>query len=269
VTSRASALLRGIIGRNRRSAPVKALHRLAGLVESAYFNEGASFETNGERRLIERLGRADFRIAFDVGANHGDWSLHALGAWPQCRIHAFEVAPPTYEALVSKVAASKHASRMTLNCLGLSDTDSTQEMFYFPHHPELTCDLRRHVEYEMVPFEARLASGDAYASEHQLDAVDFVKIDVEGSEHRVLRGLGSRLSSAKIHCLQFEYGAFSTQTRVLLADYYSLLSRNYWLGKIYPDYVEFTEYDWRLEDFRFANYCGVSKSRPELRDLLT
>jgi hypothetical protein len=85
----------------------------------------------------------------------------------------------------------------------------------------------------------------------------------------VLKGLSSRLREAKIHCLQFEYGAFSTQTRFLLADYYSLLSEQYWIGKIYPTYVEFREYEWTMEDFRFANYCCVSKARPDLRELLT
>ena len=73
---------------------------------------------------------------------------------------------------------------------------------------------------------------------------------------------------AVVQCLQFEYGAFSTQTRFLLGDYYALLSENYWIGKIYPAYVDFRPYDWTMEDFRFANYCGVSKLRPDLRNVL-
>jgi hypothetical protein len=99
-------------------------------------------------------------------------------------------------------------------------------------------------------------------------AIDFLKIDVEGAEARVLNGFSRRLASQDVHCVQFEYGAFSVQTKVLLGDYYAMLADSYWIGKIYPNYVEFKEYDWTMEDFRFSNYCCVSRLRSDLRDLL-
>ena len=141
-------------------------------------------------------------------------------------------------------------------------------MYYFPQHPELTCDLPRHDSYSAVPFDAQLATGDEYCDEHSIDSVDFLKIDVEGAEFRVMKGFSERLSAQKIHCMQFEYGAFSTQTRFLLGDYYSLLSGSYWIGKIFPTYVDFQDYQWTMEDFRFSNYCCVSKLRPDLRKIL-
>src|SRR5437667_5112242 len=115
-------------------------------------------------------------------------------------------------------------------------------MIYFPDHPDLTCDLIRHDGYRKVSFQATLSTGDHYARERGIETIDFLKIDVEGAEHKVLKGLGETLSAQRIHCLQFEYGAFSTQTKVLLSDYYSLLSERYWLGKIYPTYVDFRDY---------------------------
>ena len=141
-------------------------------------------------------------------------------------------------------------------------------MYYFPQHPELTCDLPRHDSYSAVPFDAQLATGDEYCDEHSIDSVDFLKIDVEGAEFRVMKGFSERLSAQKIHCMQFEYGAFSTQTRLLLGDYYSLLSQSYWIGKIFPTYLDFQDYHWTMEDFRFSNYCCVSKLRPDLRKIL-
>jgi len=267
---RAKIFARQWIGRNRRSAPAKLLHEVASFVESAYWNEGSSLTVNGEGDLLRKLRNSDFKVAFDVGANEGDWVREALAFWPQCHIHAFEVAPPTFQLLTDQVGRSKDNGRVTLNNLGLSDSDSAgvKEMYYFPQHPDLTCDLPRHEGYEVVPFEANLCTGDHYIQTHQIDTVDFLKIDVEGAEHRVLKGLADSLAHDKIQCLQFEYGAFATQTRVLLADYYALLSQRYWIGKIYPTYVDFRDYDWLMEDFRFANYCGVSKSRPDLRKIL-
>ena len=255
------------IGTNRDSAAVRCLHRSAEFVESAWNNEGASFAANGEQKVIDLLKPAGLAVALDVGANFGDWSLAACAAWPDCTVHAFEVAPPTFATLSTNVALSTFASRVNVHHQGLSDCAANAEMYYFPDHPELTCDLPRH-KHVRVPFNAELITGDSVITKLGLNRVDFVKIDVEGAEHRVLKGFSTALASGKIQCLQFEYGAFSIQTRFLLADYYSLLEEAYWIGKVQLGGVEFADSDWKMESFRFANYCCVSRARPDLRALL-
>src|SRR5262249_46667438 len=92
---------RHVIAGKRRSAPIRLLHNVTSFVESAYSNEGSNFALNGEKHLIQSLRPANFKVALDVGANDGDWLEAALSAWPQCFIHAFEVAPPTFERLAS------------------------------------------------------------------------------------------------------------------------------------------------------------------------
>lgn len=67
----------------------------------------------------------------------------------------------------------------------------------------------------------------------------------------------------------FEYCPFAIQTKKLLTDFYSLLADKYWIEKIYPNYVEFRDYQWQMEVFEFANYCAVSRSRPDLREMLS
>jgi FkbM family methyltransferase len=265
---RFKAEARALIGKHRRSTPVAWAHSLASFVESAYANEGSSFADNGERSVLERLAPASFGTAFDVGANHGDWLLGAVSRWPHCEIHAFEVAPRTFERLHTRIASRSDRGRITLNNLGLSDVTGVQPMFYFPDHPELTCDIARHDGLASVTFDARLDRGDAYLAAHAIERLDFLKIDVEGAEHRVLKGLTRALGEGRVQCIQFEYGAFSTQTRVLLADYYALLQEHFWIGKIYPTYVDFRDYEWTMEDFRFANFCAVLRRRADLKALL-
>jgi hypothetical protein len=104
--------------------------------------------------------------------------------------------------------------------------------------------------------------------QHAPDAIDFLKIDVEGAEHRVLEGAAETLARRRIKVLQFEYGAFSIDTRFLLKDFFAVLGGQFCIGKIYPTYVDFGDYDWRCEDFRFANYLCISRDHPELRRLL-
>ena len=73
------------------------------------------------------------------------------------------------------------------------------------------------------------------------------------------------IDAGRLSCIQFEYGAFSIETRMLLADYYKLLADRYWIGKLFPTYVEFTDYHWTMETFRFANFVCVDRSRPDLK----
>jgi FkbM family methyltransferase len=246
---------------------VRALHYMAEFIESAYENEEWDMAVNGEAALLRRLQPAGFTTVLDVGAHVGDWSVEALLAWPSSQVHAFEVAAPTYEELTRRVAAAGVSARLILNPVGLSDRTTTRDMYFFPDHPQLTCDMPRHAEHRATRFQAQLLKGDTYAAQHGLARIDFVKIDVEGAEHLVIRGFHDTIESGRLDCIQFEYGAFSLQTRVLLADYYDLLGSRYWIGKIYPTHVEFKDYDWRMESFRFVNFLCVSRSRPDLQAL--
>jgi len=258
---------RRFIARKRQSLSVRTLHRLATFVEEAYENDEWDMCANGETNVLRRLAGADFRTAFDVGAHVGNWSIEALTCWPRSSVHAFEVAPPTFDRLKHQVDAAGLSSRVTLNCQGLSDATGSREMYYFPDHPHLTSDVARH-PHPSRPFLANLVSGDEYLEQHGIAAVDFMKIDVEGAEHLVLRGLRRSLDASRIDCLQFEYGAFSVQTRILLADYYAMLASRYWVGKIFPTHVEFRDYDWTMESFRFANFLCVARRRPDLKAMV-
>jgi FkbM family methyltransferase len=255
------------IARKRRCQPVQVIHRLTSFLEDAYENVEWDLAVNGETALIRRLAPAGFTTAFDVGAHVGDWSIAALSAWPACHVHAFEVAPATFERLASRIGSAGFSSRVSLNGTGLSDAGGRREMYFYAEHPHLTGEKPWHTCYRATPFQADLVEGDAYVAERRIDAIDFIKVDVEGAEHRVLNGLRSAMEEGRLHCLQFEYGAFSLQTRVLLADYYEMLGARYWIGKVYPTHVEFSDYDWTMESIRFANFLCVARSRPDLKSL--
>jgi FkbM family methyltransferase len=257
---------RRLLARKRQTAPVRALHRFAAFIDASYENDEWDMCANGETTLMRRLAPAVFTMVFDVGAHVGDWAIEAMRAWPSSRTHAFEVASPTFARLADRIAAAGLSDRTTLNCYGLADATERRDICFFPDHPNLTCDLPRHA-FAWTPMDAQFVRGDEYVERHGIASIDFVKIDVEGAEHRVMRGLQNTLAAGLVACLQFEYGAFSIQTRVLLADYYQLLAPHYWIGKIYPTSVEFSDYDWTMESFRFSNFLCISRTRPDLKAL--
>ena len=259
---------RVLISRNRRMLPVRWLNGIASFIESAYANEGSNLEHNGEAKLLRRATAARFKVAIDVGANVGDWTAYAVKAWPGCCVHAFEVAAPTHFKLLENIRNLGIEDRVTIHCAGLSDFDGRGEIFYYPDDPEVTADMHRHTTKQVQAMPCTFCTGDAYLAEVGIERVDFLKIDVEGAEHKVLKGFSGTIAENRIQCIQFEYGTFSIDTKVLLKDYYALLGERYWIGKIFPAHVEFQDYDWRTENFRFSNYCCVLKTRPELRRML-
>ncbi len=261
------ATLASLIARHRRSAPLRQLHRLVRWFDRAWHNESTDGEYNGEYAVLRRLAPAGFSVAVDAGANVGEWSRAALERWPSCRVHAFEVAPQTYEVLRTGSAAT-HGARLIAHNVGLYDAPGTKTMYYFADEPRLTADMPRHEGRAVTTFDGQMTTLDAFAAEHGIDRLDYLKIDVEGAEHRVLAGARDLLRRRAISCIQFEYGAFSLQTRFLLEDYHRLLAETYEIGKIYPDHVAFGAYDWRTEDFRFSNYLCILRDRRELIDLV-
>jgi FkbM family methyltransferase len=259
--------VRRAIATHRRSSPMIALHKVAEFCEGAWRNEGSDLASNGERFIIERFRLANFQIVIDAGAHTGEWCLQSLSAWPSCRVHAFEVAPKTFERLARARDASTHAARLSVHSTGLSNDSGKQTMYYFPDEPQLTCDIPRHGTSKSVPFEATLTTLDEFCRSEHIEAIDFLKIDVEGAEHRVLKGARHLLGNTS--CIQFEYGPFSIQTRFLLNDYFDLLADRFLIGKIYPNYIAFGDYDWREENFRFCNYLCVAKDRADLRSMIS
>jgi FkbM family methyltransferase len=257
-----------LIAHNRDSLPVRSLHKVATFVDAAYRNEGSNFFLNGESRVLDRLANQNFKIAVDVGVNVGHWAIAALEAWPHCHVHGFEIAPQTAAKCRQNLAAHLEGRRGTVYELGMSDRSGSIQMYFYPDKNELTCASEGRHDFRNVPFTGQVVTLDDFCRDNNLDHVDFLKIDVEGDEYKVLKGANRMISSNNVGCIQFEYGAFSVETRFLMKDYYSILEKYYWIGKIYPNYVDFRDYIWTLEDYRFCNYVCVLRSKPELRQSL-
>jgi FkbM family methyltransferase len=268
VLTRLKGYTQVLLSRSRRTTPVRWLHEAAAFVENAYANSGSNLTQNGELALLQRAAAGRFEMAIDVGANEGDWMAQAVKLWPACHVHAFEVAAPTHARLLEKARTLGMEDRVTIHAAGLSDHEGAAEIFYYPDDPSTTAERHRHTDKPVQAMPCVLQTGDAFLTKAGIERVDFLKIDVEGAEYKVLQGFGDAVAKGRVLCIQFEYGAFSIDTKLLLIDYYALLGDRYWIGKIYPAHIEFQEYDWRREDFRFSNYCCVLKTRPDLRRLL-
>jgi FkbM family methyltransferase len=256
--------LRPLIARHRRNPAFKGIAQLSWSWLKAYENCNGVFASNGEEMVLRSLSGFPIETIFDVGANVGDWSLLAHRLFPSARIFAFELSPPTFEHLRQNIRAD--SSMATFN-FGLSDHEGKTVFYHYPEKPGETSVISHSFQSGGLQLEGRLRTGDAFCAEQGIQKIDLLKIDVEGAESSVLRGLENMLAAGRISVIQFEYEKLNIATKFLLKDFYALLGGyGYAIGKIFPTYVEFRDCALEHEMLWGSNYLAVLKNRSDLLD---
>ena len=102
---------------------------------------------------------------------------------------------------------------------------------------------------------------DAYCAEHGIAEIDFLKIDTEGHDLKVLRGARERFAARAIAIVQFEYGMTNIDSRDLLKDFFAFFAEfGYDLFKLRANALaSFARYDARLETFTYQNWVAVRR----------
>jgi FkbM family methyltransferase len=259
VADRVVDVLGAMVSRSRGKLGRYAAAKLERLYKRAFNYDVFDAAANGEYALLRRvaLGEAPCTV-LDVGANVGDWAIPAARAWPGASVHCFEVSPTTCEQLRTNVQKNGLEGRVRINPFGLSDA-AGELTFYECDDSTLCSSTNWHPSRTVREGRLPVVRGADYCVEHGIKSVAFLKVDVEGAELQVLRGLAPLIERGAVAMVQFEYGAFAPQQRVLLRDFYELLGNDYRVGRIFPTHVAFADYSSLMETSSFTNYLAVRK----------
>lgn len=251
--------------RHRGNAFVEYIYVEVSLFVRDLDNLNWDMETNGELRVLKCIELISPKCVFDVGANVGEWSILLSNMYPECEIHSFEIVPATYARLVD---ATKGNSKVIANNVGLSDeagkiiislsnTDSTVAT---------SCRIKGmeyHNNFYNSEIECEVSTGLQYINNLSIENIDYLKVDVEGMDLKVLKGFEDKLLLARV--IQFEYGIFNISSHDLLSDFCLFLEdRGYIVGKVYPTHVNFFKYHFEYEDFGGNNYLAIRSNESEL-----
>jgi FkbM family methyltransferase len=159
-----------------------------------YFH-GETYEPATVRCLLERLGPGQTFV--DVGANHGYFSvLAARLVGPTGHVFAFEPNPSVFEQLSEHVTRNR-LTNVTTERVALAEHEGALELFVsacatnsglssisprplaFAHG---SLDRERRVQ-------VRATTVDRWRRDRNVGRIDLLKIDVEGAEPLVLRGM--------------------------------------------------------------------------------
>ena len=179
-------------------------------------------------------------VCLDIGANIGACSLAWYRRNPNTKIFAFEPHPETFARLKRNVDLNSltgnivavHAaigSGLGMIDIGMSDTDSM-------------AIVGGRKEYSNI-VEVPCLTIDHFLNENNVSEIDICKIDVEGFEIEVLRGMSTSLS--KVNKLVIEYHSLSIKKDLIenfLSSQFNILKQdNTAIGLIYAVNVDFSE----------------------------
>lgn len=143
-------------------------------------------------------------VVYDVGASIGDFSSMASKLRNVVQVYAFEPIPEIYDKLLRRMQRSPHAQCFNI---ALGDSRGMAEFYqsdYTPSSSLLPMGRLHRLEFPYTAHttsrQVNVACLDDFVAERQLALPDFIKLDVQGFEDRVLRG-GSRCLGHARHCV--------------------------------------------------------------------
>ncbi|KQQ72908.1 hypothetical protein ASF70_15665 [Rhizobium sp. Leaf321] len=167
--------------------------------------------------MNEALSSLDnIEVIFDVGANVGNTVEEWRTAFPSAKIFAFEPISTTFRLLREKTQT------MTgVRCfrVALSDTSGEGVMRAVPGgvYNRLLTDAEARPSHVQ---NVQITTGDTFCSEHRIRQIDFLKIDAEGNDLKVLYGFRNMLTERKIRYVQVETGVnLDNKTHVNLIEF--------------------------------------------------
>jgi FkbM family methyltransferase len=146
----------------------------------------------------------------DIGANVGMYTVFAALV-RAARVVAFEPESRNYAVLNENLRLNQLGERVTALCAGLSDRAGVERLYLSEINPGSSChSLGEEVGFDLKPRPAAFVQGtvalrfDDLLQAGQVPRPDYVKIDVDGFEHKVIRGMERTLRDPAVRSLLVE-----------------------------------------------------------------
>ena len=173
---------------------------ITGTLGDLYF-EARPYEPATTDFILTHLGPGE--VFVDIGANAGYYALLAAGVvGAGGKVYAFEPNPELHDGFLRSVRENAFEDRIVFSPAALSDKDDEAVDFF------VSLNRSNNGLSSLTPWEGHLVSGDLsyehkiqvrtrsfdnWARDSALGRVDAIKIDVEGAEGLVLKGMARSL----------------------------------------------------------------------------
>lgn len=233
---------------------VLLLRNQCNMIIQYYLTKYPDGDANGEHMFIDNIAAHCFSV-IDVGANKGEWTDYFTGTNPAAKALLLEPSSQAYGFLLKKFQ-----DKPNITCLNLAASNTEGETFFYEESEfgETSSLISSFSSGNATKTLVGLTTIDALFRQHQIDHIDYLKIDAEGFDYLVMQGASQTLSQKNIKYLQFEYNAPWAQAGSTLSGAFSFLTsfgyKTYLLrfdGLYELDYNRYGEY------FRYSNFIST------------
>lgn len=212
---------------------------------------------NGEHWLMRRVG-PEVRRMIDVGYNHGEYSGAFLDLFPDVAILGVEPVPEFYARALAGLPAAVDLQNVALG-------DGLEAVVIYKKGGGANASPQRPKTKDFVRITPPTTTGDALAAARGFGPAQFIKIDTDGYDLRVLRGFSGSIDAWR-PIVQFEFGRFWLDTASRLRDAFDFFgARDYQVGFLTPRSIDFVTYSDKLE--YYAVNCNMVAVPSEKRRL--
>lgn len=257
-------LLNSLWGRKSFQYLFERLHRVA--LKGMNYGRASDYQHNGESAMLEQIRtivKTSSPIMFDVGANKGEFARHILEVWKgkSFQLYAFEPSQKTFGML--KAAVTESSSVHLINA-GLGERPETVELYFDREGSGLASVYPRDLSYHHIEFSKHetieLTTLDMFCQQENIQAIDFLKLDVEGHELAVLKGGKRMFEEGRIEVVQFEFGGCNLDSRTFFRDYFDFFKTDFELYRILSNGLQpIRSYSEKLEVFLSANFLAIRR----------
>lgn len=230
-----------------------------------YWGAG-KFVESGEIHLVQNLcSKQEGAIFFDVGANDGKYvKAIAVILPPSAKIYSFEPLTKMYTLMCDTTEGIGNNQRYNF---GFGAEEDILAIYYNEGIGELTSLYNNIPDRALLNTEqVNIKTIDGFMRSEGIEKLDYLKIDVEGHELKVLEGAKEALKDGRIDHIQFEFGESMIDSRVFFRDFWELLHDDYTIYRILPDGLrEIGEYTRNLEIFHCVNFLAIRRIKNTAR----
>jgi len=155
----------------------------------------------------------------DVGANVGMYSIFAA-VTRGARVFAFEPEAQNFALLCRNIAANNLNGRVSAWCAAVSDKSGFDQIFLSDISTGASChSLGESVDFHLRPTGPRFVQGsyattiDALVAGGVIDTPAYIKVDVDGFDHKVIHGAHATLRDPRVKSVIVELNSSLAEHR--------------------------------------------------------
>ena len=164
---------------------------------------------NQAKYLDDLFDFSDARVFIDIGACIGEYSIYFAKKYQESKIYSIEANEENLKLFKENIRINK--TEKAIKIIGKAITDIENQNYYVVPNT-----LQSEVIIDNYNSKQKTITLSSLISDERLDKIDFLKIDIEGSNYKIAQCVIN--NSKRINAIQYEFSKGPTNVFINLID---------------------------------------------------